>query len=113
MRRLIFPMLIALAAGVGAGLYVGWVAAPVEYVDAGPESLHQSYKDDYILMIATAYAGDGDLAAARSALTALGFTDLAAAVSEASTRMTAGGLPTMDQERLAALAAALAETAPP
>jgi hypothetical protein len=108
MRRLVLPLLIALTAGIGAGLYVGWVVAPVEYVNTGPESLQQSFKDDYILMIATAFAGDGDLNAAQSALTALGFTDPAGAVTEANGRLAANGLPTADQDRLAALASALA-----
>jgi hypothetical protein len=112
MQRLIFPVLMALAVGVGAGLYIGWVAAPVKYVDAGPDSLHQSYKDDYVLMIATAYAGDGDLTAAQAALTGLGFADPAAAVAAASQRLAANGLPAVDQGRLATLAAALAEPAP-
>lgn len=112
-RRLLLPLLIALLAGVGAGLYVGWVAVPVEYVDASPASLHQSFKDDYLLMIAAAYAADGDLAAAQEAVAALGFADPAAAVTEAAGRLAAAGLPTADQERLAALAAALAGSPAP
>jgi len=111
MRRLIIPVLIALLAGLGGGLYVGWVGAPVEYVDAGPDSLHQSFKDDYILMIATAYAGDGNLNAALVALGPLGFDNLSAAVSEAASRLAATGLPAADQARLSDLAAALAAAA--
>lgn len=108
LTRLLLPAILALAAGIAVGLYIGWVAAPVEYVDAGPDSLHSSFKDDYILMIATAYAGDGDLPAARAALTALALPDPAAAVQAAQARLAASGLPAADQERLAALAAALA-----
>jgi hypothetical protein len=111
MRRLMLPIALALLAGLGAGLYIGWVAAPVEYVDASPGSLHQSFKDDYVLMIATAYGGDGDLAAARSALMDLGFTDPAAAVTAAADRLTASGLPAADQDRLAVLANDLTTTA--
>jgi hypothetical protein len=111
-RRLLLLLLFALLAGVGAGLYVGWVAVPVEYVDASPASLHQSFKDDYLLMIAVAYAADGDLPAARSAVAALGFSDPAAAVTAAAGRLAATGLPAADQDRLAALAAALAAPVP-
>jgi hypothetical protein len=66
-RALVFTGL-ALALGLGGGLYYGWVLAPVQYVDADPASLHEAFKDDYVLMIATAYAGDGDLDAARAQL---------------------------------------------
>jgi hypothetical protein len=107
-RRLIPLLLIALLVGLGLGLYIGWVAAPVEYVDASPASLHQSYQDDYLLMIAAAYAGDGDLAAARSALAPLELADPVASLNDALARLAAAGLPAADQERLAALAAALA-----
>jgi hypothetical protein len=110
LARLLLPAILALAAGIAVGLYLGWVAAPVEYVDAGPDSLHSSFKDDYILMIATAYAGDGDLAAARVALASLALPDPAAAVRAAQGRLAASGLPAADQERLAALAAALASS---
>jgi len=107
-RRLIPLLLLALLVGLGLGLYIGWVAAPVEYVDDSPASLHQSYQDDYLLMIAAAYAGDGDLAAAQADLAALELADPATAITAAASRLAAAGLPAADQERLAALAAALA-----
>ena len=107
-RATLLLVLAGLAAGAGLGLYIGWVAAPVQYVDTAPNSLQRAFKDDYVLMIATAYAGDGDLAAARAQLAALGFTDPAAAVSAAGQRRAATGLPDADQQRIAALAQALA-----
>jgi hypothetical protein len=110
-RGAVALIVIALAAGLGLGLYIGWVAAPVKYVDTAPNSLQRAFKDDYILMIATAYAGDGDLAAARAHLATLGFTDPAAAVTAAAQRLSAAGLPATDQQRLSALAQAL--RAPP
>ncbi len=99
---------LALLVGLGGGLYYGWVIAPVQYVDADPASLHQAFKDDYILMLATAYAGEGDLAAARAGLTSLGLEPSAPAVTAAAERLTAAGLPAEDAARLASLAAALA-----
>ncbi len=102
-----------LAVGVGLGLYIGWVAAPVQYVDTAPNSLRRAFKDDYVLMIATAYAGDNDLPAARAQLAGLGFMDPAAAVSAAAQRLAANGLPATDQQRLAALAQALGAPALP
>ena len=99
---------LALLLGLGGGLYYGWVIAPVRYVDADPASLHQAFKDDYILMLATAYAGDGDLEAARAGLTSLGLEAGAPVVTAAAERLTAAGLPAEDAARLASLAAALA-----
>jgi hypothetical protein len=106
-------ILIALAAGLGIGLYIGWVAAPVQYVNTAPSSLQRAFKDDYILMIATAYAGDGDLASARAHLADLGFTNPATAVTDAAQRLAAAGLPQADQQRLSALAQALGAPAAP
>ncbi|MCC7362331.1 MAG: hypothetical protein IT317_22820 [Anaerolineales bacterium] len=106
--RAVIVILAALLAGVAGGLYYGWVIAPVQYVDADPASLHQSFKDDYILMIATAYAGDGDLEAARAGLSGLGLEPSAFTVSAVAERLTAAGLPAPDAERLAALGTALA-----
>ncbi len=112
-RTTLILILAGLAAGVGIGLYIGWVAAPVQYVDTAPNSLQRAFKDDYVLMIATAYAGDGNLQAARSQLAGLGITDPAAGVSAAAQRMAAAGLPDADQQRLAALAQALGAPANP
>lgn len=106
-RAALIVILVAALAGLGLGLYFGWVVSPVQYVDTEPSSLQASYKDDYVLMIATAYAGDGDLAAARSQLAVLGFADPAAAVTATARRLAAAGLPATEQEHLTNLAAAL------
>src|SRR5262245_39944327 len=99
-RAAIILIVLGLAAGIGIGLYIGWVAAPVQYVNTAPESLQRAFKDDYILMIATAYAGDDDLTAAHAPLASLGFADPAGAVREAARRMAANGLPAADLQRL-------------
>lgn len=71
MHRLRIPLLllIGLVLGIGLGLYIGWEAAPAEYVDANPGYLADEYQQDYVRMIAAAYAveGDADLAQARVA----------------------------------------------
>jgi hypothetical protein len=99
----------AVAAGVGIGLYVGWVAAPVQYTNTEPGSLAPAFKDDYILMVATAYSGDSDLAAAQRQLAVMGQLS-PEAVRAAAQRLAAAGLPEADQQRLEALAAALADS---
>jgi hypothetical protein len=99
-----------LVIGAGLGLYLGWVVAPVEYVDTAPASLQQVYKDDYVLMLATAYAADGDLAAARAGLSSLGLSASTVTVRAAADRLAAADYPAEDLERLENLAAALEDS---
>jgi hypothetical protein len=64
--------LITIALGFAAGLYYGWRLDPVEYVDTAPDSLREDYKADYVLMVAEAYQGEGDLNMALNRLSLLG-----------------------------------------
>ncbi|MGH2521449.1 MAG: hypothetical protein ACRDH2_02995 [Anaerolineales bacterium] len=102
-------VLIPLIAGLGLGLYLGWVVSPVKYVDTDPASLSQTHKDDYILMTATLYSADADLEAARARLASLGFDGAQArpAVAAAAQRLITTQQPEDDLRRVAALAAAL------
>ena len=52
---------IAIVVGIGLGLLVGWVVAPVKYVDTSPDTLRADYKADYVLMAAETYQTDGNL----------------------------------------------------
>lgn len=58
--------------GAAVGLYVGWVAWPVEYSEANPAVLQEGYRQDYVLMIATVYGENGDLPLAEARLDGLG-----------------------------------------
>lgn len=64
--------IIVILLGALVGLLYGWVINPVKYVDATPDSLGIDYKSDYVLMVAEAYHGDGDLALAVRRLALLG-----------------------------------------
>jgi hypothetical protein len=68
MRRWLW-ILLGLAAGVGVGLLIGWVVAPVQYYDTVPAQLHPVYQREYVRLVAFTYAvtGDLDVAAARLA----------------------------------------------
>jgi len=111
-RASLVTLIFSLALGLGAGLYIGWVVSPVQYVDTDPASLSQTYKDDYILMIAAVYSQNGDLAAARARLAALDFADPGAAVAAAAHRFIAAQKPEADLRRVARLAAAFNATTP-
>ncbi len=63
---------IGLVLGMAAGLLYGWVISPVQYVDTAPASLRADYKAEYALMVAEAYAREGDLDRARATLSTLG-----------------------------------------
>lgn len=70
-KPLIF-ILIGLAIGASLGLYLGWVAWPTEFSGATPTLLDESYRKDYVVMIATTYAQDGDFLAAQQRVESLG-----------------------------------------
>jgi len=105
-RASALTLVASLLAGLSLGLYLGWVVSPVQYVDTDPASLRQDYKDEYILMIATIYAQDGDLAAARARLAGLGLEGPGPAVAEAAQRFIGAQKPEADVRRMVGLAAA-------
>jgi hypothetical protein len=65
-------VMLGLAVGIGLGLYLGWVAWPTSFTDAAPSILQESYRQDYVRMIAAAYAADNDLPAAQKRVADLG-----------------------------------------
>lgn len=71
-KRVVLWIGAGLMLGVGAGLYFGWVVWPPEFTNTDPAILREDYKRDYAVMIAQAYAVDGDLDAARRRLYSLG-----------------------------------------
>jgi hypothetical protein len=63
-------MILALLAGVAAGLAYGWAIDPVDFYDLTPDTLRADFKADYVLMTAEAYRAEHDpgLAARRLAV---------------------------------------------
>jgi hypothetical protein len=106
MRKLLFT-LIALAAGIGLGLLVGWYVWPVTYTESAPARLRQDWKDEAIWMTAQAFAYDRDLEAARARLRALGSGDPGSLVLERADQAIEQNLPTQHITHLVRLAAAL------
>ena len=72
MNSTTFRLITGLIIGLVVGLIYGWILRPVEYVDTAPDSLREDYRTDYVLMVAEAYAGDGDLDLAQIRLAAIG-----------------------------------------
>ncbi len=72
MIRFVLSLVVGLVIGVGIGLYLGWVQFPVEYIDSPASSLSQRYRDEYTVMIAAGFLGDGDTQGAIERLRVLG-----------------------------------------
>ena len=72
--RILALLAVGMAAGIGLGLYLGWVVWPTEFTDAAPELLQESFRRDYVRMTAAAYGLDGDLVTAQRRIDDLGAT---------------------------------------
>jgi hypothetical protein len=64
MTRFLSSVLVGLVLGGALGLYLGWVAFPVEFVDSAAPALAQRYKDQYTVMVANGYLVDCDVTGA-------------------------------------------------
>ncbi len=111
MRKLLV-VIIALAIGLGAGLWVGWYVWPVTYTEAAPTRLRQDWKDEAIWMAAQAFAYDRDLEAAQARLRPLGSDDLGRLVLERAERARDQQWAAIQITYLARLAAALGARSP-
>jgi hypothetical protein len=61
-------VIVGLTLGAALGLLMGWVIAPVKYVDTTISDLSLANKEEYTMLVASAYSGDGDLEKAESRL---------------------------------------------
>lgn len=104
--RQLLGFVVLFVLGIAVGMYLGWEVAPVPVANTTLGTLNQLYRDDYLLMTATAYARTHDLdtAAARLKLLNVG----GSAVAGTFERITAEA----DRRALAELAAALNATTP-
>lgn len=86
MRRFLISLITSLIIGALIGLYLGWVQFPVQYVDSPARDLAQRYKDDYTVMMASAYADDRDLTGALERLRVLEVENVPAHIQEVTER---------------------------
>jgi len=106
-----FRFWIGLILGLAAALLYGWVLQPVR-VDTSLISLRQDYRTDYVLMVAEAYGGEGELSLAVQRLAALGPETPAQYVDAAIAYASDQAFAVDDLERLSRLARDL-QSAPP
>jgi len=101
---------IGAVVGLVLGFIIGWWLWPVQYTNTAPVVLRQDYRDDYIVMIATAYEVEEDLEQARERLKLLDPREPATLVVELAERLIEAGGDADDIARLARLAWALGAT---
>jgi len=112
MTRLFVSLLVGLIVGVGIGLYIGWVQAPVEYVDSPLALLDQAHRDEYTVMIAYGFVSDGDLPGAVDRLRLLNVGNVPAYVQVITERYISQGRSVEDIRHLVALAEAMGRLTP-
>jgi hypothetical protein len=112
MTRIVLSLLIGLALGLGAGLYIGWVQAPVEYINSPLSALDQAHTDDFTVMIAYGYAADGDLQGAVDRLRALNVPSVPTYVQTVTERFISQGRNVEDIRRLVTLAEGVGRLTP-
>jgi hypothetical protein len=101
------------AIGLALGFAIGWWGWPVQYTNTAPDALRRDYRDDYILMVATAYEIDnGDIEQAQRRLGLLAPEDPTAPVIRLAEKLAEAGGSSKDITRLARLAWAL-DSLPP
>ncbi len=97
-------ILAGLLIGLVLSIVYGWVISPVKYTDTAPAALRRDYRDQYLILIAQAFAADGDLDRARQRITSLGEANAGEAVTALAQQLAAQG---KDSSALSALASAL------
>jgi hypothetical protein len=110
--RVVLWIGVGLVAGLSLGLVVGWVVWPLEVSEADPSVLEDDYQYDYTVMIAGAYAVEGDLGAAERRLRSLGKESPPAWVAEITVEHILRGGDETEIRHLARLAAALGADTP-
>jgi hypothetical protein len=100
-------VLVGVAVGLGLGFLMGWGIWPVEYYDTDPVDLRAEHKEEYIVLVAAAYAVNGDLDHAKDRLAKLEEEDIGQVVADLAERYLERGEDATTTTNLVMLADAL------
>jgi hypothetical protein len=100
-------VIVATLVGVGLGLLIGWVVLPVKYVDTSIADLQADHQEEYIVLVASAYALDRDVEKARARLDQLEAANVNQWIAGLADRYIAEGKEEADIRALAELAKGL------
>jgi hypothetical protein len=101
---------LALVAGLAAGLVFAWGLAPVSYYNTPPESLEPQQKLVYLTLVGDLYATEGDLERAKLRLSELGVETDGSTLAASIEQYLDGGGQTEEVSNLARLAKDLGAT---
>ena len=110
--RVAILVIVGLTAGAILGLLLGWVIWPVTYTDTTVAKLAPAYKDEYVLLVASAFAADDNLQKAQDRLTKLEVPNINQSISALVDRSISEGWGEDDIRALAELANALGVSSP-
>jgi hypothetical protein len=105
-------VILSLMAGVGLGLLFGWVVVPVKYVDTSIADLQVEYKEEFILLVGSAYVTDHDLGKAEARLAQLEAPNIKSWVSQLADRLISEGQDEADIQAIVELAHGLGVASP-
>ncbi|MGD1995114.1 MAG: hypothetical protein PVI59_18125 [Anaerolineae bacterium] len=111
-RTWVLHATVGAAVGLMLGFAVGWWIWPVQYTNTAPNVLRQDSRDDYVVMVASAYEVERDLEQARARLKLLDPEEPATPVVELAERLVEVGGSAEDIIYLARLAGALGAISP-
>ncbi len=100
-------VVLGLTAGLGIGLVLGWVVWPVDYKNTAIADLSVQNKEEYLALVAGAYAVDHDLDHARARLDLLEAPNIGQWLADLIDRYIAEGRNETDTRHLAELTHAL------
>ena len=109
-RKWVVRVAVGAVVGLAIGCAIGWWLWPVQYTNTAPTVLRHDYRDDYVVMVATAYEVEEDLEQARERLRLLDSEEPAVPVVELAERLIEAGGSAEDIARLAHLAWGLGAT---
>lgn len=105
--------ILAIVAGLAAGLVYGWVIRPAGVSNTTLDSLRYDYKADYVLMVAETYNTSANLDQAKQDLDQIETGDPLKAVQAALVTAQSLGYPHSDLQMMAQLELALKAASPP